>query len=485
MFNFSNNPSTPWTAAQARAVMFDNPDSIRAYFEEESFGQVAVTGEVYGWYTIPDTDAGCDYTGWASAARSGATAAGVSLSGYQHIVYAFPRTGSCGWAGLAYVRGRDSWTNGQMNLYVIGHELSHNLGVHHASSLRCTEGGVSVPLSSTCTVSEYGDPFSIMGQSGTRHSHNWHLGQMGWIAGAEVQTVTAPGRYWLGPADFADSGVKAIRVPRGSQYLYLELRRPYGTYFDNFSPSDPAVNGVTVRLAPDFPTVTQSRLVDANPSTATFADAPLAPGQVLSDPQYGITIVTQSVSSTGAVVQVSFGADTTPPTAPADLTARATSGSSVSLTWSPSSDDQAVAGYRVWRDGAVVGTTASTGYTDSGLVPETTYTYSVQAYDAAGNWSPPATATATTPAGDRTAPTAPTGLSGRRIKGGRVALAWGPSTDDVGVAGYRVYRNDALVATVTATGYTDRPPRRVTATYYVVAFDAAGNVSARSNSVTL
>ena len=69
----------------------------------------------------------------------------------------------------------------------------------------------------------------------------------------------------------------------------------------------------------------------------------------------------------------------------------------------------------------------------------------------------------------------------------RAPLSWSASTDDVGVAGYRVYRNGMLVGTVTDTSYTDAPggKKGMSYRYTVVAYDAAGNVSAASNTVTV
>ena len=107
-----------------------------------------------------------------------------------------------------------------------------------------------------------------------------------------------------------------VRVPRGNgQYYYLEYRQPYGSYFDNFSSTDPAVNGVTLRLAPDYPTITQSLLLDATPATMTFADAPLAVGKSVTDPDASITFTTVSVSSTTATVSSFVFATMTTPSA--------------------------------------------------------------------------------------------------------------------------------------------------------------------------
>jgi len=95
-----------------------------------------------------------------------------------------------------------------------------------------------------------------------------------------------------------------------------------------------------------------------------------------------------------------------------------------------------------------------------------------------------ASASATTLPPDVTAPSTPGTLTATQVKGGVTKLTWVPSHDDVGVAGYRVYRNGTLYATTNGTSYSLRKLKG-TFTYYVVAFDAAGNVSDPSNSVTV
>lgn len=77
--------------------------------------------------------------------------------------------------------------------------------------------------------------------------------------------------------------------------------------------------------------------------------------------------------------------DTTPPTVPSGLSVTGTTASTVSLSWTASTDKVGVAGYKVFRSGAQVGTSGTTSYTDTGLAPSTTYSYTVSAYDAAGN----------------------------------------------------------------------------------------------------
>ncbi|MBO9626069.1 MAG: Ig-like domain-containing protein [Microbacterium sp.] len=90
--------------------------------------------------------------------------------------------------------------------------------------------------------------------------------------------------------------------------------------------------------------------------------------------------------------------DTAAPSTPTGLNARVASQYRIDLSWLPSIDDTAVAGYKVFRDGTLIGRTTSTTYQDQGRTPATTYEYRVSAYDAAGNESPKSAAiTASTP----------------------------------------------------------------------------------------
>src|ERR1022692_398477 len=95
------------------------------------------------------------------------------------------------------------------------------------------------------------------------------------------------------------------------------------------------------------------------------------------------------------------GGDTQPPTTPTGLTATSVTASAVSLSWTASTDNVGVAGYTVYRNGTAIGTTGgtTTTYTDSTVAPSTSYSYTVDAFDAAGNHSPQSSALpVTTPA---------------------------------------------------------------------------------------
>ncbi|MFB9247083.1 glycosyl hydrolase family 18 protein [Sphaerisporangium melleum] len=113
----------------------------------------------------------------------------------------------------------------------------------------------------------------------------------------------------------------------------------------------------------------------------------------------------------------------------------------------------------------------------------------IQAHTSLVGWEPPNVPALWGPitgGGDTTAPSAPGSLRSTATTSTSVSLAWNASTDNVGVTGYNVYRGSTLVTTVTGTTYTDGGLTANTAySYTVKARDAAGNVSAASNTVNV
>jgi poly(beta-D-mannuronate) lyase len=79
--------------------------------------------------------------------------------------------------------------------------------------------------------------------------------------------------------------------------------------------------------------------------------------------------------------------DTQAPTVPTGLSASAASSSQINLSWAASTDNVGVTGYDIYRAGSLVGSSATTSYSDSGLSASTSYSYTVKAKDAANNTS--------------------------------------------------------------------------------------------------
>lgn len=189
-------------------------------------------------------------------------------------------------------------------------------------------------------------------------------------------------------------------------------------------------------------------------------------------------------------------ADTTPPTAPAELRVDALACDSVSLSWSAATDDSGVTGYDIYHDGQLV--TSVAGTARSVTVPAVggaTWGFYVNARDEAGNVSQASPTVSVTPPycqPDDEPPTTPTGLTGTAA-GTTVVLSWTAATDNVAVTAYVVLRDGTAIGTVTgsaanppATSFTDSGLRPNTEYQYaVVARDAQANTSARSAPVTV
>jgi chitodextrinase len=169
------------------------------------------------------------------------------------------------------------------------------------------------------------------------------------------------------------------------------------------------------------------------------------------------------------------------PTTPTSLTVTAATGTSLSLSWKPSTDNRLVKGYDLFRDGVKVGTSAGTSYTFAGLACGRAYTLGVRAYDAAGNRSAVATVVASTSAcPDTSPPSTPANLAQTGATGTSIVLSWTRSLDDVGVAGYGLYRDGVKVGSTLTTTFFSYSGLACGTSYTLAvdAYDWAGNRSA-------
>lgn len=334
LINFSDGPTQPWTIEQIRDAVFTGTGSVNKYYQENSFGQQELVGklrpdgDIIGYITVPHNLTTCDYRDFTYKAEQLAVAQGNDLSGYDHIIHIWPSL-SCGFSGIVYgsytTQSGASGINGSIGLYVMGHELGHAFQAFHGQTWDCRENGVRVSISNTCAlVDEYGDPFTIMGRSTHHHTISEKSFDTGpttygttkkpnWLQPPNTLTLSSgDGTYMLAPLEQSTGGFQQIKVgpvyrsgstSNYAQYYNLEFRQPYG--FDNFSSSDPVINGVTIRLGETINS--DSRIIDTTPATSSFADAPLAVGKAFTDSAYGISITTLSVSPAGAQVRISFG----------------------------------------------------------------------------------------------------------------------------------------------------------------------------------
>lgn len=188
------------------------------------------------------------------------------------------------------------------------------------------------------------------------------------------------------------------------------------------------------------------------------------------------------------------GSYTIAPTSPVVSSPSQTDGQ-VSLSWTASNDGVSGAnlnGYDVYRNGTKVNTSTITGttYTDTGLKPSTSYSYTVIALGKSAPNSAASSPLVVSTKVDSTKPTVPTNVTFGAISPNSIEVNWTASTDNSGAApSYNVYRNNVKVNTnpITTTTYTDTGLAASTQySYTVEAVDSTGNVSAKStaNSAT-
>ena len=253
---------------------------------------------------------------------------------------------------------------------------------------------------------------------------------------AKVAAVLIVGSAWIAPQAFAQ-----LLPPLGS--LIVTITSP--TSGSSVSGTVPVSASVSIVGALTVSSV-QFRLDGANLG-APDTSAPYSVSwntTTVGNGSHTLTAVATDIlgarwNSAPVTVAVSNGPppDTTPPSVPTGLRASAVSSSQINLSWTASSDNVGVSGYRVYRGGTQIATTSATSFTNTGLSPSTTYTYAVAAFDAAGNLSAQSSpASATTPAApDTTPPTVSiTSPSNGQTVSATVTVTANAS-DNVGVAG--------------------------------------------------
>ncbi|HMB74584.1 MAG TPA: hypothetical protein VKQ06_13505, partial [Gammaproteobacteria bacterium] len=159
--------SVSCSVPEVQALMFTdaNSQSVDDLYQEMSYGNVSLTGDVAGPYEISASSSGCDLDGWADEADAAATSAGYDPSSYSRRLYVMPQN-SCPASGVADLGGDNSraWVFRCSVADIYAHELGHNIGMHHAGTPQA----------------HYGDTTDVMGMGlgKLRHVNGPHKEQM-------------------------------------------------------------------------------------------------------------------------------------------------------------------------------------------------------------------------------------------------------------------------------------------------------------------
>lgn len=228
-------------------------------------------------------------------------------------------------------------------------------------------------------------------------------------------------------------------------------------------------------------------LVNGQEKASTVADNYSIPS-LTPNTSYSLTVLaydpTGNSSAQSAPLAVkTLSDDKTAPSTPTNLVKGIVTSNSISLSWAASTDNVGVSGYNIYENNAKIGSSTAMSFTHTGLDADTIYEYNVTAVDAAGNESAKSSllSVKTQKAGDTTAPSVPTGLKLVSKSTTSANISWTASTDNVGVIGYKIYKNDVETGTSASTSFSSSGlTAGTTYAFAIAAFDAAGNVSAKS-----
>jgi hypothetical protein len=177
--------------------------------------------------------------------------------------------------------------------------------------------------------------------------------------------------------------------------------------------------------------------------------------------------------------------DTQAPTVPSNLQATAPNSNEVDLSWTASTDNVGVTGYDILRNGKQIATSPTNSYKDLSVSPSSPYTYTVEAYDAAGNTSAASSqANVTTPAPSNNPPVI-SNVTSTNVTSSSATITWTtdiPSSSQVLYGTNSSYTQTATLDTTQVTSHSQTITGLSASTTYHFAVQSTGSASNTATS---
>ncbi len=256
LLNFKDLTVQPFTTREIQKRLVSNPDSTDQFLRENSYGKLWLDANVLDWQTM-----GISYTEIGEDGSLNSTKLLdealkvldplVNLQNYARLILIFPHLPLGGLSAMGTLgnwtistpqegqwTGSVAWIDGEWAVSpVFAHQLGHNLGFQHASSITGLGENILDPTYPLGVWAGSGDLGDVMGAySCFQHFSSIWKTQALWLPESSIQTVTTSGQYQVEQLETASNGVKAIKIPLGLNGsgnpvgYWIEYRKPAGTF---------------------------------------------------------------------------------------------------------------------------------------------------------------------------------------------------------------------------------------------------------------
>ncbi len=310
--DFESAPNENVTEEAIYNLVFN---SAASYFDEASYGQMTLVGDIVNNITVSLDPSVCDSYGLSQSADSLLLKQGYAPDSYDHVIYFITNNSGCTWSGKGTVGGTGTgrtWIK-VPTLTVLTHELGHNFGLQHAHALEC-DGETLAADTSSCKSYDYGDFVAKMGNANTAsHFSGFNKEYLGWL-GTRVTEVTDSNVVTLSAFEESSPAYpQVLKISKGldstgsQQWYYLEYRQPIGFDRSLINKTPSLQEGLVLRKATEG-NLNSSFLLDSSP-LSSWSDITINPGSPYIDTNQGIEINVVAANGAQIDVEVTYSSD--------------------------------------------------------------------------------------------------------------------------------------------------------------------------------